>query len=363
MNPSTHAFAELIALLQSAENTFLTARNQTDDVDISDSYKNLLDLLAIGVDCYIDNSADNPHFIKLVNSARKMGGDNAHALYDFAPLNGELTYTLRGNRGGTAYLGVTLYGGASEEAVTVHANINTSHLSFDEHGNFAVTIGPEPAPETGSGNGVHLQSKPDTNGVIIRQYFLDQDRSEEALLDIEVTSGTTAPAVVSSETMAARITSLTRFIRGWSNMTPMPWPDAIEAYNQVCPPFNTGQSTGHWSTPDNIHAFGFFKLEDDEALILKSRSPECLYWSCHLWNSSMHTFDYERYACAIAASQVQLNNDGSWELVIAKRDPQRPNWIDTAGRNKGFIYFRWLEAKETPPAMNAEVVKLPTSGQ
>lgn len=354
MNPATQAFAELIALLQDAENIFLTARNQTDDVDISDSYKNLFDLLAIGVDCYIDNSADNPHFIRLVNRWRKMGGDNAHALYDFAPLNGELSYRMHGNRGGAAYLGVTLYGGATEESVTVHANINTSHLQFNEQGNFELTIG----PGEGHGQGLHLQTRPDTNGVIVRQYFLDQDRSAAALLDIGVCGGTTAPAIVSSASMAARIASLTRFIKGWCSMTPMQWPDAIEAYNQMCPPFNTGQSTGHWSTPDNLHAFGFFKLKDDEALLLRGRSPECLYWSCHLWNSSMHTFDYDRFACSIARDQVQLNADGSWELVIAKQDPTRPNWINTAGRNKGFIYFRWLGATETPPPLSSEVIRI-----
>lgn len=353
-NPATTAFAELVALLQSAEQTFLTARNQTDDVDISDCYQNLLDLVAIGVDCYIDNSAADPHFTKLVNSYRKMGGDNAHALYDFAPLDGQCTYRVRGNRGGTAYLGITLYGGASEEAVTVHANINTSHLRFDEHGNFSVTIG----PGSGDGQTLHLPSLPDTNGVIVRQYFLDTDRSEEALLDIAVIDGPAAPAVVGSDSMAARITALTRFVKGWTAMTPMPWPDAIEAYNQVCPPFHTGQSTGHWSTPDNLHAFGFFKLADNEALLLQGRSPECLYWSCHLWNSCMHTFDYERFACAISGAEVQYDADGSWTLVIAARDPGRPNWIDTAGRGRGFIYFRWLEARETPPPISARVITL-----
>ena len=356
MNAAKRAFAELIKLLQEAENTFLAARNQTDDADISDCYHNLLDLLGIGIDCYIDNTPEDPHFVRLVNSWRKMGGDNAHAVYDFAPLNGELNYVLQGNVGGTAYLGITLYGGASEEAVTIHGNISTRHLLLDANGNFMLTIGP--GEGKGGGNSLHLQSRPDTNGVIIRQYFLDQDRSEEALLQLDVEGGLHTPAVLGSDAMAARITSLTRFLQGWCNMTPMPWPDAIEAYNQVCPPFHTGQSTGHWSTPDNLHAFGFFKLADDEALLMQGRSPECLYWSCHLWNSSMQTFDYERFACAIAASQVQFNADGSWELVIAKRDPRRPNWIDTAGRNKGFIYFRWLEASETPPPITCSVIKL-----
>ncbi|MCB1616746.1 MAG: DUF1214 domain-containing protein, partial [Pseudomonadales bacterium] len=75
-------------------------------------------------------------------------------------------------------------------------------------------------------------------------------------------------------------------------------------------------------------------------------------------NGCMQTFDYTRYACAISQEQVQRNADGSWKLIVAKKNPGHNNWLDTAGRNKGFIYFRWLEAERIPPAINCEVIKL-----
>jgi hypothetical protein len=141
-------------------------------------------------------------------------------------------------------------------------------------------------------------------------------------------------------------------------MSPIPWPDDMAAYNQPCPPFQASASTGHWSTPDNIHSFGFFKLKDNEALVLRGRSPECLYWSCHLWNSCMQTFDFRYFQCALSDQDVTLNADGSWELIIAHRDPGRPNWLETAGHEHGFIYFRWLQVADMPGAIEAEVMTL-----
>ncbi|MCB1616169.1 MAG: hypothetical protein KDI30_09160, partial [Pseudomonadales bacterium] len=269
-NPATKAFRELLTLLKHTELQFLEERNQQDDIDIADAYKNLLDIFAIGVDCYIDNDAGNPHFTRIVSPWRKMGGDNAHALYDFAPLSGNRSYRVRGNRAGTAYIGMTLYGGESEDKIDVHANINTSHLKMDVAGDFCVVISPKAQDDRAP---VHLKSSGNTNGVIMRQYFLDDNTSFHSDFTIEILDDNVAPQITGSETIARRITSLTRFIQGWSNMTPLPWPDQPEAYNQVCAPFNTGESTGHWSTPDNTHAFGFFKIADNEALVIKGYSP------------------------------------------------------------------------------------------
>lgn len=352
---TSESFHALLDLLKDSENLFLEQRNQSSEADFADAYKNLLDILAIGVDCYIDNDPANPHFAKIVSPWRKMGGDNAHALYDFAPLRGDLSYLVKGNRAGTAYLGMTLYKGATEDKVDVQANINSADLAMDIAGDFSVVISPH---ETDDRAPVHLRSGPDTNGIIMRQYFLDDDTSFDACFSIEVLGEADASPYPDLAEMSRRIRSLTNFLKGWTGMTPLPWPDEPEAYNQVCAPFNTGESTGHWSTPDNLHAFGFFRLEDNEALVIRGESPPCLYWSCHLWNACMQTFDYTRFNCAISQEQVQRNADGSWDLVIAKKNPGRVNWLDTGGRNKGFVYFRWLEAGSTPPPLQCRVISL-----
>ncbi|TNF33471.1 MAG: DUF1214 domain-containing protein [Gammaproteobacteria bacterium] len=351
----TQAFNELIALLQTAGQQLLNERNQRDDIDLAEGYRHILDLTAIGIDLYLDNDPERPRFSRIVYPWRKMGGDNAHALYDFAPLCGDRDYRITGNKADTCYLAFTTYGGASAEKVDIHVNLNHSQMVFDEDGDFELLLTTQPEGKTGN----VIALKPDTHSLIVRQYFHAIEYETEALLLIEPVAGLSPPAPESAASMARRIQSLVSFLKGWFAMSPIPWPDDIAAYNQPCPPFQASASTGHWSTPDNIHSFGFFKLKPDEALILRGTSPDCLYWSCHLWNSCMQTFDFRYFQCALSDQDVELNDDGSWELIIAHSDPGKPNWLETAGHEHGFIYFRWLQVAAMPGAIEAEVVKVP----
>ena len=43
-------------------------------------------------------------------------------------------------------------------------------------------------------------------------------------------------------------------------------------------------------------------------------------------------------------------DDGSWRLVVAGRDPGHPNWISTAGHDGAAIWFRWFLPEVTPSA-------------
>jgi hypothetical protein len=355
MREDSKAFNELLELLKTAEQTFLTLRNQTADVDIADNYKHLFDLMSVAIDFYIHNDWARPRLFKIVSPWRKIGGDNAHALYDVAPLDGSRSYILKGHRRKTAYLGFTVYGGDTEEQITVHENRNSSTIEFSADGSFEIVFSAQ-EKDTRAKN--HIRLKPDSNTFVVRQYFLDDKKEGDADLVIESLNNIGKPGLLSEADMAKRLRAMKNFIKGWTNLCPIPWPADDAAFNQVCPPFNTAQSTGHWSTPDNVHAFGFFKLKPDEALVLHGTSPDCLYWSCHLWNSCMQTFDYAHYACAIAKDQVKLEADGSWKLTVAHKDPNATNWLDTTGYEKGFVYFRWLNAAATPAAMKCEVVKI-----
>jgi len=356
MRPDSQAFHELLDLLREAEDNFLTKRNQTADVDIADNYKHLMDLISIGIDFYVHNDYERPHFVKIVSPHRKVGGDNAHALYDFTPVLGDRAYLIRGNRGKTPYMGFTLYGGENEADLRIIANLNSSDMVFDEGGDFSIVLSPLSSDDRAPN---HIRLEPDANSLFVRQYFFDAKKEGEASFTIEALDKPGKPPLLSGEAMAQKLRSVANLVRGWVRVSPMPWPADPSAYNVLCPPYQvSAMSTGHWATPDNIHAFGFFRLAKDEALVLHGRSPECLYWSCHLWNSCMQTFDYTNYNCAICKSEVKLEVDGSWKLVIAQRDPEVPNWLDTTGYEKGFVYFRWLRAKEVPPAIESSVVKL-----
>src|SRR5688572_21497599 len=111
LRPDSRAFAALLDVLRSAEQGFLHGRNQTADEELADNYHHLLDLLSLGYDMYIANDSERPRFARIVSPWRKMGGDNAHALYDFAPLRADRSYRICGRVNRVAYMGFTVYGG------------------------------------------------------------------------------------------------------------------------------------------------------------------------------------------------------------------------------------------------------------
>lgn len=353
------AFRDLLGVLQSYERKFRWRRLLTRDNELAEGYSAMLDLLAVGLDCYIHNSADAPRFVRLVSPIRKIGGDNADALYYFAPLNPAAGYKIKGTLGSAAYLAFTTYGGATPKKFHIVSNISTPALKLDGAGSFELEIAPD-----GSREGDNtLRTDGSTNCVIVRRYYLDKAAMENdpGVQSIEPKQPAVAPPLLTGDEMGRRIRNLEQFLRGWFKITPIPLPPIPPAYNKMSPPRQASADTGHWSTPDNIHSFGFFKVADDEALVIEGRSPECLYWSVHLWNPYLQTYDYAHHPCALNSAEVQLRDDGSWELLVSHRDPGHPNWISTTGHPRGFVYFRWLKAERMPDKLKTSVRKIPAS--
>lgn len=350
------AFNDLLGLLRSYERKFRWRRLLTRDNEFAEGYSAMLDLLAVGLDCYIHNSPDAPRFVRLVSPIRKIGGDNADALYYFAPLNPGQGYKIRGTLGGAAYLAFTTYGGKTPKKFHIVSNTSTPEVKIDDDGAFEIDI----TADASDADRNTLLTDPTVNCVIVRRYYLDKDAMENdpGLQAIEPKHPAPVPPLLTGEEMGKRIRQLEQFLRGWFKITPIPLPPIPPAYNKMSPPRQASADSGHWSTPDNKHSFGFFKLADDEALVIRGRSPECVYWSVHLWNPYLQTYDYANYPCALSSSEVELGDDGSWELLISHRDPGHPNWISTTGHPRGFVYFRWLKAERMPDKLTTSVRRI-----
>ena len=67
-----------------------------------------------------------------------------------------------------------------------------------------------------------------------------------------------------------------------------------------------------------------FELADDEALVIKGRSPDCAFWNMCLWNRLLHTYNYDYERVTINGAQVAYEPDGSWTIVVASQSPPTP---------------------------------------
>ena len=348
MSELNTAFSQLLGELENFQNKLESMTDQSDH-DYAENYKNIIDLVHVGIDCYVQNDPANPRWVNLVSNHRKIGGDNQHARYFFVPLSERYQYQITGKLSGASYMGFTLYGCTQEDSFQILDNRSSEDIDINPDASFELNLG--------SGqSGQNSMDLPETvNCLIVRQYFDTAAPQKEIPLDIEVTGGVIEHTPLSSMELTRRLSSASNFLKGWANLTPMPWPKEKQAYNSICNPFQASDSSGHWSTPDNIHAMGFYRLRDDEALVLSGSSVTCRYWSCHLWNASMQTYDFNNFQCALSGNQLSPDENGHWQIVIANHPAQDKFWLDTAGHHRGFVYFRWLLCSSPPTSIFAEV--------
>ena len=129
--------------------------------------------------------------------------------------------------------------------------------------------------------------------------------------------------------------------------------------NTIAEPYPVPAKTYGWAAGDAAYAMGSFDLDDNQALVIRGRSPACAFWNVCLWNPFLHTYNYDYETVTLNGAQVAYEPDGSWEIVIAGSNPGRPNWVSTAGHRRGRIWFRWFLPESTPERPEVKVVSLP----
>jgi hypothetical protein len=98
------------------------------------------------------------------------------------------------------------------------------------------------------------------------------------------------------------------------------------------------------------------ELGEGESLVVEGRPPETLYWVvqfCDLWMSAPGG----RNTGWLNDSQVALEPDGRYRIVVGPEDPGVPNWIDTTGHHRGGLLWRFVSGEHVPEAATVHVVR------
>ena len=148
---STAAFDQLIASIQETRRLYLGQEKEwmntgsvgMSDADIADGNRSLLHVLQQALVLELESDPVHPWFQKIVTPWRKVGGDNADAIYHVTPIDGSLSYRITGNTVGAVYTSVTIEAGAERGgyAGRIAGVINDTMYEVDEDGNFEVYLG------------------------------------------------------------------------------------------------------------------------------------------------------------------------------------------------------------------------------
>lgn len=336
---SHQALLDFQDLLSAAREMVLNdARTQQEAVE---GMRWLLRAVAMSVEVAADANPRRPYFQRMDTLVRKVGGDNPDAEYEFAAIDGQYDYKITGNIGSVRYLGFTFNAGQGTTTRRQFAYLSDKTLELDQDGNFTLILSQEPINTSGQ----WIQIPDDASGILVRQYIANRKKEELPTLNIDVLGSPIQFSPVTDQEIADAIISTSYAFLSLTTLHHRVLPELMEETN-VFIKATSDNLGGAISGNDNLYMIGSYQLEDDEALIMLVQPPKTRYWNIALESRWHETADYLHRPTSMTLDEVNYNEDGSVEFIVAHKDPGHPNWLDTSGHNFGFITLRWLDAMD-----------------
>ena len=353
--PANASAAAWEVLLESLRETGAAVAMTPDPLDRAEGMRVMTRFLTLGFDRFLEHAdPERPSFFSLQGLTRKFAGDNPDQKYDAAPVRGGRTYKITGNRGNAVLVEVGVYagnfsGGGDRRLV---AYVTEEELRFGGDGSIEITLSPDPAP-AGATKAVNwMQSAPDANSLLVRQYFADPlDKQSEWKIEAVPVAD---PAPPLPEQAMARslhaVAAFTKTVLLWGR-----WLERVAARGTNV--LQGLRDEGDLQTPEGVkYHQGHWKLASGEALVIEFVPAEVPYWGFLIMNRWMESLEYRDRQVTINGFQAEREDDGRVRIVVAHRDPGHPNWIDTAGHTEGLMSLRWARLEQPLPDVATRVV-------
>jgi len=363
---STAVFDDLIAALQEIRDGYVLSNERfTDPLDVVEGYRYVTQLLSAMSELFAEADVEHPRFAPIVSPARKLQGDNPDAIYHFARVRGDRSYRVFGTIRQECYTSFTIHGPAADGGMAgpLLGDINDRDFEVAPDGTYSLVLSANEQP----GNWIRLD--PAAHAIVVRSYFqlpisAQNDPDVFVSIGIEELDDDGPPAPLDDETFAARLREGVTFLRqatlgqtlfGKSAQVPF----VSNVPNSLPMPFsfrNSGLPVP--GAADIFYSMGRWNLAPDEALVMTGELPEGVFTNVMLWNKHMQTLDYRSLQSSLNQSQITLEPDGSYRIVVAHGDPGVPNWLDTDGHREGSVFWRFLLPETDPTAITCQVVPL-----
>ncbi len=311
------------------------------ELDALEGRRFLMRMLSASIDFFVEyNDVNHPVFHHAESATKKMFADCPDADYLRAAIRFDqgqvyrLQVQLPEN---TTYLGIMLYrqGGQTGQC------IDDSQLILDQNRQFEVLISTSKKPETANSHIVYLTAEGDETAVIVRQYFTDRTTQPPATVSIRLANKTPLPPILNAEILAKNITLAQRMLTAVFKRT-------IEAYQIVTTKamkrFLTlsGEHAQLFPTSDNVYQVCWYRIGHNQLMLVRGHLPKARYFAFTLYNAWMESFDYHHHQISLNHQQIQVEEDGHFEICLAHRDLKHHNWLDTAGHLSGYLIARTL---------------------
>jgi len=368
---AARAFAELGALLGEIERDYITPdRGMHSEQERAAGRYLVANALQHGLQCWFEADPRRPLFHRWLSPTKKLLGDNPDAVYYGAVADPEGTYRIRGNVHGACYTSFSVETGAQEGHLSkgVVSTLNDTEFDIGADGSYEIIASPEPQPRN------WLRLEPGAGSITTRHYW-EWERSAAAdptfhvPLWIEPVEDPRPAPPMDDAAIAAGIRRVINFVRGVTVDFPELPPEVMPAWvsNEINRFDNSAYDESNmeigYAAKDNAYLQTRYELGPDQALIMRGRFPRCRFANVVLWNHRLQTPPYRHRRVSLNRRQVHYAQDGSFEMVVAHRDPGVPNWLDAAGLGTGMIFWRFLLPEENAPPIETELVEVDALGR
>lgn len=330
----------------------------------------LANALQHGFQCWFDMDPKRPMFQRWLSMTKKLLGDNPDAVYYGTVVDPAHTYKINGNVVGACYTSFSVESGAEDGKLSsgVVATLYDAEFDIAADGSYEIYASTSCPPGVKENNWIKLDPA-GACSITTRHYWewtrnIAADPTFHVPLMIEPVENPGPAAPMDDAAIAAGIQRVINFARGATVDFPDLPPEIMPAWvsNVVNEFDNSTYSESNaeigFAAVDNAYLQTRYDLAEDEALIMRGRWPRCTFANVVLWNHRLQTPPYRYRNISLNRNQVKCSEDGSFEIVVAHRDPGVDNWLDTAGLPTGMIFWRFLLPQEAPPAIVAELIKV-----
>lgn len=368
---ASDALLNLLATVEQIQTDYVNSDKNVLDADTAGEANRLIaHMLYTGMEFWLEADPSNPQFKQYVTTNRKLLGDNPDSIYYFAAIRDDQEYRIRGNIGAAVFTSFTIEGGSQggHAAKRSISALGDNDMEIDADGSYEIIVSRKKPKQ---GNWLKLE---EGAGQITTRHYHEAKLSVAADpdfgmdIDIEVIGDKTLAPYGGDQAVAARLNWVANFVREHAPIGMTPTNEAMaKALGWISLEPNVFTTPGQWVSASgdmaygNTHAYYLsspYELADDEALVITGRFPEARFANVVLWNRYMQSYDFANRQVSLNRQQISYEEDGSFRLIVAHKDPGLPNWLDTEGRSSGQIYWRWVFPRSAPEAPVGEVVKL-----
>jgi len=341
---SGKSWEEFCDALKEAGKIILRPEAPATELDRAEGWRYLTRLTRLALESKLEFSdPDFPGFYSLSHETAKIGGDNPDNIYHNATIDGNYDYRITGTRGTVPYISWGTKANAYDSDGTMQSTgeLDTNTLEINPDGSYEIILSQKPH------NRNWLPLKPSSTMVLARQTFPDKKAAVPATMKIERIGGPKQPQPLSAKALDKGLHDAAAFVTGTARTFadlsrdfmahPNDWVPIEQAY---------WQKIG--GDPNIVYHHMYWKLAEDEAMVLETPVPECFMWNVQLDNWWWESLDYRYLPAHMNNAMAKYNPDGSVRVVFAHRNPGVDNYVSTGGHGSGTLFWRWIRAKSAP---------------